>query len=117
MMNIRKVKYPSDIESIKELCEKHGLTVPDIEYCLVAEDEKGNVLGFANIITIPTVDCFVAESPTVARRLFDSVVGGAIASNQRAVQFYTKREDVIDLYKHLNFNIQGQGYTIARKEV
>ena len=117
MMNIRKVKYPSDIEEIKELCDKHNLSVPDVEYCLVAEDEKGNLIGFANVITIPTVDCFIAESPAVARKLFDTVIGGAINSGSRAVQFYTKREDVAKLYEHMNFNIQGQGYTIARKEV
>lgn len=116
-MNIRKLKSPSDVDAVKALCEKNGLLFPDIEYCLIAEDDAGNIQGFANIVTVPTVDCFVVDNPYTARKLFDTVVGGALASNQRAIQFYTKREEVIKLYNHLDFTILGNDYTIARKDL
>ena len=116
-MNVRKAKNEWDIAEVNKLCEKHGLQPPLFEYCLVCEDDAGNITGFANMLTIPTVDCFVADNPHVARKLYDSVVGGALATGQRAIQFYTKREDVAKLYGHLDCEIIGNDFTVARKEL
>ena len=116
-MNVRKASSDWDIEQIKKICDTKGLHHPDFQYCLVCEDDAGNITGFANTVTTPTIDVFVADNPLVARKLYDTLVGGALATGQRALQFYSKRDGVVALYNHLGFEIIGHDYTIARKDL
>lgn len=104
-MNEEKIIYryakKGDEEGIKELCDKHQLSFPNLQLCFVAECE-GKIIGLINAMQIPEIG-MVCDNMISATRLYDMMLGALSHSGVTLISCVTKRENIKRLVEKLEF--------------
>ena len=102
MINVRRAKE-TDAEAIKDLCVKFNKRLPtELGFTLVATEENGEIVGFANVVPKLFIDPLVVneeKQPVEKVKIFDAmghfIRGYVSTTNSPNVYFTASNEEFI----------------------
>lgn len=105
---------------VVELCQKHGIRVPDTGVILVAIDEdSGNVKGVAALKLTYQVEPLISDDPMIALRLASMIEGAAVATNADKLLALVadKKEEEIKVFEKFGYKITDKNFSVLEKEL
>lgn len=95
----------TDQEQIMEYCQKNGFKFPESNCLYLSKDETGNINGIAGLEIVIKIEPFIADSPIVAKRLYERLLE-VLKDKTGKVECFApneKFEKVNKLYSKLGF--------------
>ena len=100
----------ADLDQIKKLAEKNGITIPDEGKLIVAETKEGTITGFVNIRPVFMIEPFICENPLGADRLWEYIQEKSQEGQIKILRCFAQ-EKHLSLFKKLGF------YRIFQKHI
>jgi hypothetical protein len=113
-----RLAQQSDVQSIKDICDKQHWTLPS-GIIFIAEDDNKNIVGILAIKTTTELTHFYAESALIAHALAQRAEGALEVSGVKNIQITVKadRQDLIDLYEKWGYVTEKNNIIIMEKEL
>jgi N-acetylglutamate synthase-like GNAT family acetyltransferase len=108
-MTVRDAKK-EDLEQIKKIADKNGITIPKEGKLIVAETKTGSIAGFVNIRPVFMIEPFICENPLGADRLWEYIQEKSKEGQVKILRCFAQ-EKHLRLFKKLGF------YRIFKKHI
>jgi N-acetylglutamate synthase-like GNAT family acetyltransferase len=108
-MIVRDAKE-EDLDQIKKLADKNGITIPNEGKLIVAETTTGAIVGFVNIRPVFMIEPFICDNPFGSRKLWEHIQRKSKEGQVKILRCFAQ-EKHLGLFKKLGF------YRIFQKHI
>ena len=96
----------TDVEEIKEYCDKNGFKFPESNSLYISRNENGVINGITGLEIVIKIEPFISDNPIVAKKLYDKILTILQEQNIKKVECFTpdtNKSKVHKLFEKLGF--------------
>jgi len=96
----------NDKQDIIDYCNSNGFKFPESNCLYISRNKDGVINGLTGLEIVVKIEPFIADSPIVAKRLYDKVIAVLEQQNTKKVECFTTNEKfpkLRKLYEKLGF--------------